>query len=270
MSYESLDGVLPYAFDAVQNHALGVIGLRATDQVYEKYGAGGMWLGPIAMPKPYHGLLHTNNTVEDWDRLATADGMTPAERRLGHAMAAAHDVIQEGERGEREHASAIWLVNQLVHEGFAEPVTTLSLSGVKRTEPIMDADGTFTGRQKAHTMDYHSDLEAKLSTGLATADMGRLHASSSQLGACLLHEEVSGRDLASMVRFQRGQVKLVEEYEYPHPRGDQVFGRQRDFIAKHARLTLRRLEAEDFKSWNELVIDAERFARDYSFLERSR
>ena len=267
MSYEKLE--LPYAFDAAQDKALGLISLRAKQTVLDNYGYGLPRHEPIAGVLPYHGLKHTNNTAEDWNRLAEAANMTPAERRLGQTMAAAHDVKQNGERGEIERASAQWLVDQLEEAQFGEPETTVARVGLEVTEPIMAADGNFTGIQKAHTFEYAFPVLAKIATGLSTADMGRLHAPSSQVGACLLHEEVRGRDLSSMTTFQEKQVALIETYQYPHPLGEQVFGNLRGFVAQNAQQVYRRLEAGAYDDWNHLVTEAGRCASDYRSLPRS-
>lgn len=251
---------------AAQIQGMEAVGAIALDTMEAHYGSGYPHYrsganGGLA----YHNRHHSWAVQRDTERMAEALGLSVTERSLGRVAAAAHDIVQLKPRGVMERESAEWLEVQLQGRMPAALVQIGALA-ILGTEPVF-TDGKLTG-QMASELVYPSRSAELVSLSVACADLGELHSAQGPLLGHELYKEIQGvapMDEPGMERltgFQRGQLWLAQNYQYPHVVGEQVFGTLRGAVVDYSTEVLADLEAGTLDSWQELI------RRDEVFMQR--
>ncbi|HSX42551.1 MAG TPA: hypothetical protein VLF59_00510 [Candidatus Saccharimonadales bacterium] len=244
------------------------VGTEALDLVEARYGSGyphyrGGENGGLAD----HNRRHSWAVVQGMEAMADALDLSRTERAIGRTAAAAHDVVQLKARGVMEQESATWLEARLQGLVPAQIVRmgTLAILG---TEPILE-DGKLTG-QVAAQLSYPDSRTELVAKSVACADLGELHSARGPLQGHELYKEIHGvtpadtPDMEGLVNFQRSQVWLAENYHYPHPMGERVFGGLRGVVVDYSAGMLDQLESGRIETWQQLVDHDEAFMRKYA------
>jgi len=250
---------------AAQITELEVVGTAALERVETQYGSGfphysGGRDGGLA----YHNRHHSWSVQQGTELMAAALELGRDERAIGRVAAAAHDIVQLKPRGTMEQESAEWLERQLDGKVPTE-LTQVGALAILGTEP------TFTGNrltgQMATELSYPNRSAELVAKSVACADLGELHSAQGPLLGHELFKEIrkvapgSTPDMEGLIEFQRGQLWLVENYQYPLGEGELVFGALRGAVSEQAGRVLAQLEAGTITDWQELI------ARDVAFME---
>lgn len=68
-----------------------------------------------------------------------------------------------------------------------------------------------------------------------------------------LNQSQEPDSLTPLVAFQRREVQLTENYRYPHPTGERLFGGLRKAVAAHPSRLLKGLEQGTFETWQDII-----------------
>jgi hypothetical protein len=245
-------------FNAAQYSKLNAIGQEALTEIGTKYGSGFPdYFGGEDGGLGNHNWHHTDFVRAGSVAMGVAFQMPAAERALTEVTAEVHDVVQLKARGEMERESADWLVDRLRSSGLFEKDHIESVElGVLGTEPIF-ADGTLT--QVALYQEYPSKSAENLAMSVACADLGEAFTATGPLTAHDLFKEMNGikpqeePPFEKLLDFQRKQVTLLDNYRFPHPLGEQVFGGLRKEIIDYTTTLVLGIEAGDIENWAQVV-----------------
>lgn len=253
-------------FAAHQIQEAEQIGMNALELVEEQFGSGyPEYNGGEGGGLAYHNRHHSQAVLQGTEAMGHALGLSRTEIVIGRIAAAAHDIVQLKQRGIMEQESADWLKEQMertkVFPEFAVAIGSLAILG---TEPIFEG-GRLTG-QVATTQSYPSRSAELVSKSVACADLGELFSPEGPLLGHDLYKEINGVSqvgeppMDALINFQRGQVSLTENYKYPHPEGERVFGALRGEVAAYSAQVLGQLEQGDIETWDQLI------AQDHAFM----
>lgn len=253
---------------AAQIQETEAVSANALDIVEARYGSGyphyhGGENGGLA----YHNRHHSRAVQRGTEQMAEALGLNAAERAIGRVAAAAHDIVQLKPRGVMERGSAEWLEAQLQGR-LPAGLVQIGVLAILGTEPVL-TDGKLTG-QMASELIYPNRSAERVALSVACADLGELHSAQGPLLGHELYKEIQGvapaaePDMEKLTGFQRGQLWLAQYHQYPHPVGEQAFGRLRGAVVNHTAEVLADLEAGTLDSWLELIRRDEVFMRQHS------
>ena len=261
--------ITPYGdqFNAAQILAAEQIETEALEIVEARYGSGyPHYLGGEDGGLAYHNRHHSEAVQTGAIRMSEALGLTPAETAIGSMAAAAHDIVQRKSRGVMEQESADWLAAEMQRRGIfparAVEIGTLAILG---TEPTFE-DNRLVG-QVASQLEYPSRSAEMVAKSVACADLGELHSAQGPLLGHELFKEINGvapagePPMEKLIGFQRGQVGLVESYQYPLAEGERVFGGLRGKVAAYSAKLLGQLERGEITSWQQLIAQDQAFMR---------
>jgi len=242
-----------------EQDALIEVGAEALRIVNENYGTGyphynGGHEGGLA----YHNQHHSLAVARGSARVAGRLGLGAVEVMTAEQAGAAHDIIQQKPRGIMERESAEWYAEQLQARGLPRAVIEAGSLAILGTEPTFDEQFRLTG-QVVNQLEFPSRSAELVARSVACADFSELyepigpylgHRLYQQIKVTSPHQEPPLDDL---VGFQRNQVWLLNNYEYPHQAGEEVFGRLRGPVTEHAERVLQKLEAGEIHSWQQLL-----------------
>jgi hypothetical protein len=242
-----------------EQDAFKEVGAEALHTVNEMYGTGyphfnGGHEGGLA----YHNGHHTLAVARGSARVAGHLGLGAVEVATAEQAGAAHDIIQQKPRGVMERESADWYAERLRARGLPPVVIEAGSLAILGTEPTFDEQFRLTG-QVVNQLEFPSRSAELVAKSVACADFSELyepigpylgHRLYQQLKVTNPHETPP---LDGLVGFQKNQVFLLNSYEYPHPAGEEVFGRLRGPVTEHAERMLRKLETGEIESWQQLL-----------------
>jgi len=159
------------------------------------------------------------------------------------SSAAAHDVVQLKPPGVMERESAAWLEQRLRQK------TSLSEERIEATKyGIFSTELTFIDgkpRQAATWLEYPTRLAEQVGLSVSCGDLSETYSPKGPLLGHYLCQEVISLDPSweELVQFQRNQVAFVTDYQFPHAKGEALFGELRGAVQRHAVTTLAALEA---------------------------
>jgi hypothetical protein len=269
------------SIEEIQTQEAYNIGVALKRSIAERYGVGSpLHVLPIdeagnmfepREPKAFHNLHHTEMVEDSAVRLGLVLGFRrPKLARLA-LDAVGHDNDHTGTRGVDEASSAEGMVEQLVQtnwaydrEIFGPRDMMMSRLAILGTEPLL-RDGALVG-QKASEQDYPDAETEEYAKALASADLGELY---TPLGPYVGHEyyrEIMGFNsfgaqppLTGLENFQRQQLDLLENYQYPLATAEKVLATHKPTVIRYGAHVLRQLERGDIESWDQVM------AQDYGF-----
>lgn len=235
--------------------------------VEQRYGSGYPYFSGGVQPLCYHNKCHSVAVSEGADKMGEAFGLSRTARAIGRLAGGAHDIIQLKPRGVMEQESADWLSKRMRQEKFGAISSAIAHHAILGTEPIFE-NGNL--RQRVSELKFPSKEAELVALSVACADLGELY---SPLGPRLAHElfkEIKGLSpydqapMSELLEFQRGQVKLVHNYKYPHSVGEDVFGGLRPQIIEYHEDLLYLLERGEITTWAEVMEADENFRWTFS------
>lgn len=243
------------------------IGREALVIVDHLYGSGHPDWSQGETPLSYHNGHHGRSVGNDGMRVASHYGLDPLALAITGAAGHAHDLIQLKGRGVDESESAQWLDLKLIERGITDPSKrAMGTLGIRGTLPRIE-DGKVVG-QLATEQEYPT-REAEISAkSVACGDFGEIYTPRGPLNAHELFREINGMcsdeamPFEKMTAFQRGQVWLLENYQYPLAAAESILATHRSEVTTYVHDILDQLEQGIITSWPELI------QRDKAFLRR--
>ena len=267
MNQEHTPGVR--AFSHAQNLEIETITNTALTEVETKYGSGfPTYTGGEQDGLSYHNRYHTESVYTGAVLMSQALGLSPADQALAGAAAAAHDIVQGKPRGVMEQESAEWLTVRLEARGLygAADIEAARLA-ILATEPDF-ANGTAISR--ANELVYPSRTAEGIAFSVASADFSKLL---TPIGVRLAHDvykEIKGvsqnetPDFVDVLEYQRKQVIFVENFRFPHPLAEQLFGGLRSEVTDFTVDLVGRLESGEIENWRQLMAADDAFIRQHT------
>ena len=206
----------------------------------------------------YHNAQHTLRVIRNSQRLAQAMECDQELTALAMLAAAAHDIVQEGARGEMERASADWLSTRMTAEGFDPEDIAACTAAVLGTTPLLDQDGLMTGQQ-VNQMEFADPRPRIVAQIVASADMGDLYRPYGPLlGRDLYREEHGGLTDdpqldADFLESQDRQLQLLQNYRYPIAEAEELFGKDRHRLVEYQQQISRMIRTGQITSWRQLI-----------------
>jgi hypothetical protein len=257
-----------HVFADAQFAELTTIGNAALTEVENTYGSGyPHYLNGEDGGLSYHNRHHSAFVRDGSEAMGHALGLTKEERAIAQVAGAAHDIVQLKPRGVMEAESADWLATELRRRAFDERIVQAGALAILGTEPVF-AGGVLS--QVASTQQYPSRSAEQIAMSVACADLGELYAPTGPLVGHELYREMAGIEpgveppMEGLIAFQRGQTVLTEEYQFPHPMGEQVFAALKPEVVAYSADVLQRLERGEIHSWDQLIVEDEAFMRRHS------
>ncbi|HEV7453753.1 MAG TPA: HD domain-containing protein [Candidatus Saccharimonadales bacterium] len=257
-------------FTPQENEAMEEIGAAAIAVVQEDFGTGyPHFEGGVDGGLAYHNGYHSLSVANGSERMATHLGLTATAILTAREAGAAHDIVQLKPRGVMERESAGWYAEQL--RGRHVPAVAIEAGSlaILGTEPVLDQQNRLTG-QVVSRLEFPSRSAEQVAYSVACADLGDLYAPIGPYLGHRLWQEIKGADphreppMEGLVGFQRNQVFMANNYQYPHPAGEEVFGRLRSKVTRYQEDILRRLEAGEIHSWQQLLDEDLAFANRHA------
>lgn len=228
-------------------------------QIDAEYGSGYPLWTPGTSELAYHNGNHARNVELASDQMLHALGMDNVARAIGRAAGRSHDLVQLHGRGEDEHRSAQKLVEIMdTYRCFTPAMKEIGRLSIVGTEPLFDDQFRLVG-QKATELTYPSKEAELIAKSVACADLGSLYQPQGPLMSHLLYREIKGMppteaiDMQDMTTFQRNQIALQNNYEYPLAEANNVLATHRGPVTEYAEHVLEQLEQGDLESWNDLI-----------------
>jgi hypothetical protein len=249
--------------------AMEAIGAEALQTVDETYGTGYPHFFGGQQPLAYHNGHHTRAVLSGSERMATHLGLTRAEVLTAKEAGAAHDIVQLKPRGVMERESAEWYAEQLRQRRLPELAVQAGSLAILGTEPLFDDQFGLVG-QRVSRLEFPSRSDEQVAGSVACADFSELYA---PIGPYLSHrlwQQIKGArpseesSIQGLAGYQKGQVILVNNYRYPHPAGEQVFGGLRGAVTRYHEDVLRQIEAGEIGSLQQLLDSDLQFAAKHS------
>lgn len=215
----------------------------------------------------YHNLGHSVDVYNRATAMAEQLGISRVERAVAGMAAAAHDVIQEGGRGVMEAASADWLAGRMERAGFSKTLVVAGRLAIVGTEPLFD--GKNLVGQQVSQLEFPSDTANLLAQSVACADMGGMYMPTGPQMSRRLYKEISGPiqtdtfPVTGLLAFEASQLRLLENFTFSHPAGEELFGRLRPDVVEHERSIVQALQTGSIATWAELHAADAAFAFGY-------
>jgi len=245
-------------FTREQFGAMDALGVAALKHVDREFGTGyphfsGGKRGGLA----YHNGHHTRAVREGAIRFCQDVGCSPTETKTAEVAADEHDSVQLKSRGVMERESADRYERGLRKYRLPEPSIIAGRLAILGTEPIMQ--GNRVVGQMVSRLHFPSKAAERVAMGVACADFGELYMPLAPYLSHRLWQEIKGTapnktlPMESFVAFQTGQAALHQNYRYPHPRGERLFGRLRGPVTTYQEKVLRQTEAGTLESFDQLL-----------------
>jgi len=252
--------------DELQLEELEEISNEALAIVEAEFGSGYPFAN--AEPKqglPYHNRRHSVAVRDGAGRMAAALGLSQAGVAISRTSGSIHDLVQLKDRGVMERESAEWMAATLEARGifpsWAAEVGSLACEG---TEPILE-DGVVVGQMVSH-QEYPSKEAEEVAMSVASADLGELYAPHGPLTSRDYFLELTKTPAGvtppvdeRLIGFQQKQVQLTQDFRYPHPMGEYLFGGLRGEVVNYNTQVLGQLQRGEIETWDDLL------AQDYAF-----
>lgn len=259
--------MMPQQLTKEQLGATDEIARKALEVIENRYGKD----SPNHLT--YHNERHARSVGLGALKVSVALGLSPAEQRTSELAGYPHDVVQLKGRGLDEQESAQWLEEEITkHELLPRAMAKLGSYAILGTEPIF---GEVNGQimlvgQKATEIDYPTKSAEMIAKSVASADLGVLYSPEGPYLSHQLYHEIQGTDtnqdppLDNLLRFQRGQVYLAENYAYPLRQAEEIFGTHRTEVTNYAHQVLGQIESGEIENWTQLIEQDKQFMRDNS------
>lgn len=243
-------------FQAAQFSDASALTAESLQIVEQRYGSGYPYFSGGQSPLCYHNRHHSEQVSQGAEVMCEALGLSRTAQAIGKLAGSAHDIVQLKPRGIMEQESAEWLSEQMFSKSFNLPPMEIARLAILGTEPMFEGGQL---RQKVSELTYPSKEAELIAMSVACADLGELYA---PLGPRLGHElykEIKGVSpnrkplMQDFLEFQRGQVGLVRSYKFPHPKGEEVFGRLRSQVIEYHEDLLYHVEQGEITTWSEVI-----------------
>lgn len=246
-----------------------IIAYDALTEVTVRFGCGIPNTGFIAgeAELAYHNMQHTMDVMDATRQITHELGLSPHDQAVALMAAAAHDVVQLQPRGVMERGSAAWLAARMIEAGFDKADITAAELAILGTEPLISQDGLMVG-QRMELQEYPSQAAALIAASVACADMAELFSAWGPLRGRQLYQELRDTDAPEEPPFnglkasQRIELELLQNYRFPHPIGEVLFGGLRQEVIDHQVAITQDLFLGRIATWDELL------GRDTAFASR--
>lgn len=245
-----------------------LIGDSALRIAEERYGSGYPAFRPGAEANlTFHGSFHSVDVGQGTLYGGIRLGIAGPALQVGIAAAKSHDIVQLKPRGDMERESAEWFVEEVRRARiYPELAAEMGAYAILGTEPVFEG-GTVS--QMADRLDYPTKEIEQVSRVVACADLRGIHTGMGPYMSHQLFKEMNNmgpddtpQDMEKVLGYQRGNVAFVENYKYPHPQGEKIFGGLRGEVAAfHAQLA-DDIERGAINNWNGVI------ARDLTFMRK--
>ena len=237
-----------------------VVSMEALSLVTSRYGTGNSTEAPTPeiADLPYHNMEHTISVRRNSLRMAQALGLNRLDTAIVELAASAHDIVQKKERGVMEQESAEWLEEKMKNVGFSDDDITAASLAILGTEPIVSQDGMIMG-QKVDLIQFPSGRALEIAMCVACGDMAHLYQPYNALLSRELYKEIQGvcsddtPSIEGLLQFQRVQLDLLRNYQFPHPMGEQLFGNFRKESIEYQAWITQQLSLGMITSWDQLL-----------------
>lgn len=238
------------------------IGEQTLCAVDAQYGTGFPEYRNGREPLVYHNGYHARVVGKGALHLASELGLDSTLQRLAETAGYAHDILQ-GKSHEKR--SAEWVEKQFRTHGLPKAYAHMAGLAIRGTEPIF-VNGMVAG-QVATRQSYHSVQAENLALAVASADLGSLYTPSGPLEAHDLYREIHRHARPPMdedfVDFQRRQVQMLNNYQYPLAVANQVLATHRPQVQAYSEQLLDQLEKGNIEDWQQLRARDEAFYRKH-------
>lgn len=217
----------------------------------------------------FHNGYHASTVSRDGHRMARAIGLNDAECSIVSLVGFAHDVYQSfpANRGHDEAESARWLKQKIEEQGIL-PIATSKICSlaIRGTEPIFDENFKIIG-QVAGELEYPSRSAELIAKCVACGDFGILYQPMGPYTSHKLYNEIKrctgDPPMDGLVRFQQGQVALVETFTYALPEAERVLATRKREVIAYTDKVLTQLQRGEIETWSQLLAQDLQFARKY-------
>lgn len=242
-------------FSAAEFSVAEALTTKSLDIVEQRYGSGYPYFRGGEQPLCYHNRWHSEAVSKGADQMGEALGLSPSLRAIGRLAGSAHDIVQLKPRGVMEEESAEWLGREMFKTFRAYPIE-IAMLAIRGTEPIFEGGNL---RQKVSELTFPTKDAELVAMSVACADLGELY---SPLGPRMSHElykemnDISPNQRPSvrgLINFQKSQVNLVRNFQFPHPQGERVFGRLRNMTIEYHEDLLYHLQSGEINTWREVL-----------------
>jgi len=252
--FGSLNDTQKTALDEIEEQTLSVVDARYSTGYPEYRGSSEAWL--------YHNGHHARSVGRGALRVALAAGLSPDIARVSEVAGYAHDIYQgKGHEGQ----SAQWLEERLCRNGLPKSLAHMAGLAIRGTQPLF-TDGVIVG-QMATQQRYSSYEAEQVALAVASADLGTLYSPEGPLLAHDLYREIHSEQNpaidATLLAFQEGQMKLLDNFSYPLSQAGRLFATHRPQVMRYSKQVLGQLERGDIESWQQLRAQDEAFYHQY-------
>lgn len=253
-------------FTSEQCGTLDTLGAAALKHVDREFGTGyphfrGGYGGGLA----YHNGHHTRSVQAGALRFCQDTGCAPSEVKTAAVAANEHDSVQLKPRGVMERESAQRLAQGMARRRLPPPAIAAATLAILGTEPIMHGS-QLTG-QMVSRLRFPSKAAERVALAVACGDFSELYAPIGPYLAHRLWQEIKvgsphqSPPMEDLAAFQKTQLALADNYRYPHPRGEGLFGGLRTkVVAYHARI-LKQLQQGTLERFDQLLEQDLAFAK---------
>jgi hypothetical protein len=139
---------------------------------------------------------------------------------------------------------------------------------IRGTEPLFK--GNQLVGQMATRMNYPDRTTELVTKSVASGDLGELYTPQGPYLGHQLFREIQGmpteRQLPfeKMAAFQRNQVGLLEQYQYPLKQAERLLATHRPQVTDYSHNLLEQLEAGTIETWDELIDRDKAFIRQHA------
>lgn len=243
-------------------------GKEALDIIDRTYGEGYPAWTRGRHELSYHNGHHGRSVGQGALRLCVSMGIESDAARIGEMAGYTHDLVQLKGRGKDEAESAEWFEQKLRQRGIDQHYARMGGLAIRGTEPLFK--GNKIVGQKATTLSYSDKESEKVAYSVACGDFGEMYTPQGPYMAHQLFQEIKGMPNESaipfddMPSFQRNQIELLEEYQYPLKQANTVLATHKPQVIRYAQTTLKQLEDGTIETWDELLRRDQAFIRQHS------
>lgn len=254
--------------------SIATAGQLALARMVEHYGGGYPEYTPGSeISFAAHNGLHGMEVGADAKLMCTEMGLPYPYIALGKATGEAHDAIltdskgNKLERGDMEDQTAAFFGKLLREQGVDERLVVAGELGVIGTKNIL-SDEDFLIGQVVSSMEFPSKYAEDMAMSVACADMAGAYSQRGPVNCLEYYRELRHIQAHREVGFNPGELishylyeqRFLDIYAFPHPLGEELFGRNRGRLNDFYQQTVEALQAGSIESWAQLQARAEAYA----------
>lgn len=249
------------AFDTINQETL--------NELDETFGRGGYTDDLRQNKLAYHNGHHGREVGNAALTLCRVLDLGSLEQHVAQAAGYAHDIVQKPGAGVHEAESAEYMTQKLEEAGlFPAELRHMASLAILGTEPVFD-NGRLAS-QKAAAMHYPNKTTELVAKSVASGDLGDIYQPQGPYLARQLFREIHGMKegdelpFDKIIGFQRNQVAMLENYEYPLPQAEQTLATHKSQVIRYSNNLLKQLESGAIDNWEDLIASDRELIRRHS------